>query len=88
MVPQVFDLLQDPQERYDVFMNSYTEHTWTLITFNTIAELMRTYVENPPRPMQGEGYNGPITLSGYERFQYLRDTLAQEGFSIGLPSGN
>lgn len=89
MVPQVFDLLQDPQERYDVFMNSYTEHTWTLITFNTaIAELMQTYVDHPPRPMQGEGYNGPITLSGYERFQYLRDALAQEGFSIGLPSGN
>jgi arylsulfatase len=38
--------------------------------------------------MQGEGYNGPITLSGYERFQYLRDALAQDGFSIGLPSGN
>ncbi len=89
MVPQVFDILQDPQERYDVFMNSYTEHTWTLVTFNTaIAELMQTYVENPPRKMQGEGYNGPITLTGYQRFKYLQDSLAQEGFSIGLPSGN
>ena len=27
-VPQVFDLWQDPQERYDIFMNNYTEHTW------------------------------------------------------------
>ena len=89
MVPQVFDLLQDPQERYDVFMNSYTEHTWTLITFNTaIADLMKTYIANPPRKMQGEGYNGPITLSGYERFKYLRDALAEEGFNIGLPTGN
>ncbi len=89
MVPQVFDLLQDPQERYDVFMNSYTEHTWTLVTFNTaIAELMKTYVDHPPRKMQGEGYNGPITLTGFQRFQYVRDALAQEGFSIGLPSGN
>jgi hypothetical protein len=26
-VPQVFDLWQDPQERYDVFMNNYTERT-------------------------------------------------------------
>src|SRR5215471_11255890 len=25
-VPQVFDLWQDPQERYDIFMNNYTEH--------------------------------------------------------------
>jgi len=89
MVPQVFDVLQDPQERYDIFMNSYTEHTWTLITFNTaIADLMKTYIENPPRKMQGEGYNGPITLSAYQRFKYLRDSLAEDGFSIGLPSGN
>lgn len=26
-VPQIFDLWQDPQERYDIFMNNYTEHT-------------------------------------------------------------
>jgi hypothetical protein len=28
-VPQVFDLWQDPQERYDLFMNNFTERTWT-----------------------------------------------------------
>lgn len=33
-VPQIFDLWQDPQERYDIFMNNYTERTWTLVTFN------------------------------------------------------
>ena len=27
-VPQVFDLWQDPQERYDLFMNNFTERTW------------------------------------------------------------
>ena len=31
-VPQVFDLWQDPQERYDIFMNNYTERTWTMVT--------------------------------------------------------
>jgi arylsulfatase A-like enzyme len=31
-VPQVFDLWADPQERYDIFMNNYTEHTWALVT--------------------------------------------------------
>ena len=31
-VPQVFDLWQDPQERYDLFMNNYTERTWTMVT--------------------------------------------------------
>jgi arylsulfatase len=33
-VPQVFDLWQDPQERYDIFMNNYTENTWTLVTIH------------------------------------------------------
>lgn len=26
-VPQIFNLLDDPQERYDIFMNNFTEHT-------------------------------------------------------------
>jgi arylsulfatase A-like enzyme len=37
------DLWQDPQERYDVFMTNWTEHTWTLVTFNqAVADLMKT----------------------------------------------
>ncbi len=88
-VPQVFDLWQDPQERYDIFMNNYTEHTWVLVTINAaIKDLMRMYIKNPPRKPQGEAYNGPITLSQYERFQYVRDALAKDGFSIPLPTGN
>ena len=62
-VPQVFDLWQDPQERYDIFMNNYTERTWTLVTINeAIEELMKTYVKYPPRKLQSEVYTGPITL--------------------------
>ena len=30
-VPQIFDLWADPQERYDIFMNNFTEHTWTMV---------------------------------------------------------
>ena len=37
-VPQVFDLWQDPQERYDMFMNNYTEHTWILVTINACGQ--------------------------------------------------
>ena len=88
-VPQVFDLWQDPQERYDIFMNNYTEHTWVLVTINAaVKELMQTYVKYPPRKLQSEGYSGPITLTQYERFQFLRDELAKEGFQIPLPTGN
>jgi arylsulfatase A-like enzyme len=88
-VPQIFDLLQDPQERYDIFMNNFTEHTWYLVVINQrIQELMQTYVQHPPRPLQSEGYSGPITLTQYQRFQNVREQLQQEGFQIGLPSGN
>ena len=87
--PQIFDLWQDPQERYDIFMNNFTERTWTLVTFNAaIAELMKTYIKYPPRKMQSEVYTGPITLQRYQRFQFVRDELAKEGVSIGMPSGN
>jgi len=89
IVPQVFDLWQDPQERYDIFMNNYTEHTWTMVTISAaIKELMKTYVEYPPRKLQSEGYTGPITLTQYQRFQYVRDMLKNEGVSIPLPTGN
>ncbi|MGE3993649.1 arylsulfatase [Pseudorhodoplanes sp.] len=88
-VPQVFDLWQDPQERYDIFMNNYTEHTWTLVTINAaVKELMQTYLKHPPRKLQSEVYTGPITITQYQRFQYIREQLANEGFQIGLPVGN
>lgn len=88
-VPQVFDLWQDPQERYDIFMNNYTERTWTMVTIsNAIKELMKTYVEYPPRKLQSESYSGPVTLTNYQRFQWAREQLEKEGVSIPLPTGN
>ena len=88
-VPQVFDLWQDPQERYDIFMSNVTERTWTLVTINAaVKELMQTYIKYPPRKIQSETYTGPITITQYERFQYLRDSLAKDGFNLPLPSGN
>ncbi len=88
-VPQVFDLWQDPQERYDIFMNSYTEHTWTMVTMSAaIADLMKTYVKYPPRKQQSAAYSGPITIQQYQRFQFLRDQLEKEGFELSIPTGN
>ena len=56
-VPQVFDLWADPQERYDIFMNNYTERTWTMVTISeAIKNLMKTYVQYPPRKLQSESY--------------------------------
>jgi arylsulfatase len=88
-VPQVYDLWQDPQERYDIFMTNFTESTWALVPANEATRnLMQTYVEYPPRPLQSEGYAGPITLSQYFRFTSVREELQKQGFSLPMPSGN
>jgi hypothetical protein len=88
-VPQVFDLWQDPQERCDIFMNNYTERMWVMITIgDSIKELMKTYVQYPPRKLQSASYSGPITLTSYQRFQWVRDQLSKEGVNIPLPTGN
>jgi arylsulfatase len=88
-VPQIYDLWQDPQERYDLFMTNWTERTWTLVTFNqAITDLMKTYIEYPPRKMQSEVYTGPITLSRYQRFKNVREELEKEGISLPMPTGN
>ncbi len=88
-MPQVFDLWQDPQERYDIFMNNYTERTWTLVTINeAVTALMKTYLKYPPRKLQSETYSGPITISQYEKFEHVREALRKGGISIPLPTGN
>ncbi len=88
-VPQVFDLLADPQERYDIFMNNFTESTWAVVPANeSVATLMKTYVKYPPRKLQSETYTGPITISKYQLFKSVQEQLAKEGFHLGLPTGN
>jgi arylsulfatase len=80
---------QDPQERYDLFMNNFTERTWTMVSMSgAINELMKTYVQYPPRKLQSETYTGPITISNEEKSQWIRDQLKKEGVQIPLPTGN
>ena len=88
-VPQVFDLLADPQERYDIFMTTFKESTWAVVPANqAVGDLMKTYAKYPPRKLQSETYTGPITLSRYQRFKWLREQLAKDGFHLGMPTGN
>lgn len=88
-VPQIFDLWADPQERYDIFMNNFTEHTWALVTFNEeVRKLMQSYVQYPPRRLQSEVYTGPMTLMQYQRFEWVRQQLQREGVSLPMPTGN
>jgi arylsulfatase len=88
-VPQVFDLWQDPQERYDIFMNNFTERTWMgVVMGEELNKLMATYVKYPPRKSQSLTYTGPITISDYEKFDWVREQLKKDGINISLPTGN
>jgi len=84
-VPQIFDLWQDPQERYDIFMNNYTERT---CINEEVAKKMKSYIKYPPRKLQSEVYTGPITLSKYQMFKNIRDDLEKEGVHLPMPTGN
>jgi hypothetical protein len=59
------------------------------VTINqAVQELMQTYLKHPPRKLQSEGYSGPITVTQYQRFKFVRDQLAADGVNIALPTGN
>jgi arylsulfatase A-like enzyme len=84
--PQIFDLLADPQERYDILMNSFTENTWIApIMGERVKALMESYLKYPPRKLQSESYSGPITITQFQKFEWLREQLGKEGFKLGLP---
>ena len=87
--PQIFDLWADPQERYDTFMNNFVERSWTAVSMNkSVAEKMKTYITYPPKKMQGVVYTGPITLTKYQNFKYVRDEFEKNGFKFTMPVGN
>lgn len=85
-VPQIFDLLSDPQERYDLFMNNFTETTWMgPVMGEQLKKVMKTFIDYPPRKLQSDGYTGPITITDYQRFEWLRESLKKDGFNLSLP---
>ena len=53
-----------------------------------VKKLMKTYIKYPPRKLQSETYDEPITLQQYQRYKWIRDSLKKDGFSLTLPSGN
>lgn len=73
-VPQVFDLMQDPQERYDIFMTNWTEKTWVAASSaNIVKDFIATYVKYPPRKMQSEILQMPLTIDQFRGMQGLKD---------------
>ena len=50
-----------------------------------LEKVMKSFVQYPPRKLQSDGYTGPITISGYEKFESIRKQL--EDYNIDLPMG-
>jgi|GEM_PF-7065892 len=74
VVPQVFDLWQDPQERYDIFMTNWTENTWvTAIGTAKMQEIIATYQKYPPRKMQSEIFDMPLIIVEFRKMKGLKD---------------
>jgi len=58
--PELFDLWQDPQERYDIFMTHWTEKTWMMGPIGQKAmALLATYKQFPNRPLQTLAIGAP-----------------------------
>jgi hypothetical protein len=49
---------------------------------------MKTYVQYPPRKLQSMGYDGPIEISKYEKFQWIREQLQKDSVKLQRPAGN
>lgn len=52
-----------------------------------LKKLMATYVKYPPGKVQSISYDGPITLSGYQKFEWMCEQLKKGGTNIQLPHG-
>jgi hypothetical protein len=70
-------------------MTNFTETTWMgVVMGQELDKLVKTYVQYPPRKLQSMGYTGPITLSNYQKFEWVRDQLKKDGVTLTLPTGN
>jgi len=82
-VPQIFDLMADPAERYDLFMTTFTEKTWTLPIFNkAVGDIVATYDKYPPRKLQSETYTGPLTIQRYRKVREIKAKLKADGIDL------
>jgi len=70
--PQVFDLWQDAQERYDLLMTNWTEKTWVVFAVEgEVKKLLANYKKYPPRPMQSFVQALPYTIDQFRTDQGL-----------------
>lgn len=82
-VPQIYNLWEDPQERYDIFMTSGRENTWTAPFFmELLGKVIEGYKKYPPRKMQSDATSGPLTIDRFRAIQEIAPLLKKQGIQI------
>jgi arylsulfatase A-like enzyme len=83
VVPQVFNLWEDPMERYDVFMTTGRENTWAMPFFlKKMTDVLKSYEDFPPRKMQSETYTGPLTIDRFRFLEQAAPKLKEMGITL------
>ncbi|MGP4844404.1 arylsulfatase [Marinobacter sp. 1Y8] len=84
VVPQLYNLWEDPQERYDIFMTSGRENTWAQPFFaEKLEAVAKSYQEYPPRALQSDAYSGPMTINRFRAVQAVKKELDKRGIDVG-----
>ena len=85
VAPQFYNLYEDPQERYNIFMTTGRENTWLVPIFGPkLKEIVGTFVKYPPRPMQSEASDGEMTIDRFRILQQLIPQLKAKGIEINI----
>ena len=53
-----------------------------------VQKVMKTFVEHPPRKLQSDVYTSPITITAFQKFEWLREEHKKEGVHLEMPTGN
>lgn len=86
-VPEIYDLMMDPQERVNIFMNSQTETTWAApIMTQQLQKITKSFVDYPPRAVQSDTYPGPTSITRFRTIQEAKELMKQK--NIELPELN
>jgi arylsulfatase len=79
-MPAVYNLWEDPQERYDIFMTTGRANDWTAPFFMAeLEKVVKSFEEYPPRPMQSLAYTGEMTINKFRLIQRLRKAAVKAG---------
>jgi hypothetical protein len=84
VVPAIYNLWEDPEERFDVFMAPGCENTWTIPFFSVeMKHVIDTFKQYPPRPLQSEVFEG-LGIDKFRALQKLIPELKAKGIVIDM----